>query len=47
MVSTIYFPDGNKYQGEFENNKRHGKGVMYYTNGRIESQTWQNGFIMH
>ena len=40
---TFHWKTGQKYIGEFRDNKRHGKGVMYYINGKINySGEWIN-----
>ncbi len=28
-----YFNNGNRYEGDFKNDKREGKGIMYFNNG--------------
>ena len=34
--------NGDRYVGEFRNNKRHGHGTMTYADGRVESGKWEN-----
>ena len=36
-----YFRDGNRYEGNFKNNLRDGKGIFYYNNYRYEGD-WKN-----
>lgn len=31
----IHF-DGSSYEGEFSDGKQHGKGILYYKNGKYE-----------
>jgi hypothetical protein len=33
---------GNKYVGEWKDNKRHGHGTKTYANGRIKEGVWEN-----
>ena len=33
---------GNRYVGEFQNNRWHGHGTLTYANGRVESGKWEN-----
>ena len=37
-----YMNNGNRYEGEFKNNKREGKGIMYYSNGDREFGNYKN-----
>ena len=40
---TINYPNGDHYEGETKDGKRHGKGTMIYSNGdRYEGQ-WKDG----
>ena len=38
----MYWNDGDKYEGEWKNNKREGKGIMFYTNGNKVEGIWKN-----
>ena len=39
--SGIYYSEnGQKYIGEFKNNKKHGYGIEYYSNGDIYQGKW-------
>ena len=38
----MYLNNGDRYEGEFKNGKREGKGIMYYNNGKIENGYWKN-----
>ena len=33
--------DSDRYEGELKNDKREGKGIMYYNNGKIEDGDWK------
>ena len=40
------YPDGSKYEGDWEDNKKHGKGIYYYNNelwkGDKYEGDWEN-----
>jgi hypothetical protein len=35
--------DGKKYEGEFANDKREGKGTFTWSDGRVYVGEWKNG----
>ena len=37
------WPDGSKYEGEWKDNKEHGKGLYTDKNGNAEAGTWYMG----
>jgi hypothetical protein len=37
------YSNGNKYEGEFKNNKPHGKGVYTWLNGELYEGEWKAG----
>ena len=37
-----YYNDGDRYEGEFKNNRREGKGIYYYVNGDREMGDYSN-----
>ena len=39
----IYRPDGRKYNGEWKNNKQHGKGKYTNSSGVTKEYDWNNG----
>jgi hypothetical protein len=41
----LYSNDGTKYVGYFHENKKHGKGVIYSTNGKICRELWEFGVL--
>ena len=41
-TKTINIPKEGTYKGEIENDKRHGKGEMYFDNGNIYSGEWKD-----
>jgi len=49
MVSEILtvgiqqYANGDKYEGEWYDNKKNGKGVFYYANGDVYEAEWKNG----
>ena len=39
-----YFNNGEKYDGEWKNNLKEGKGIMYDKNGKLKFDgEWKNG----
>ena len=38
----MYYEDGDKYDGEWKNDKREGKGILYYENGDREMGDFLN-----
>jgi len=40
---TYTFPSGNKYTGEFKNDKRNGQGTFTFANGTVKEGIWENG----
>ena len=38
----MYYNSGDRYEGEFKNDIREGKGIMYYNNGKIENGDWKD-----
>ena len=40
----IVYQNGNIYEGELKNGKKHGKGIMKYKNGYIYDGDWENGY---
>ena len=40
---TIVYENGDKYVGEVQNGKRHGKGTLYYSNGNTYTGQFKNG----
>jgi len=43
LLSRLMYPNGKKYEGEFANDKPHGKGVLTHPNGKIVKGVWNNG----
>ena len=37
-----YYNDGDRYEGEFKNNRREGKGIYYNANGDREMGDYSN-----
>ena len=36
----MLYEDGRFYKGEFQNDKKHGKGILFLPNGRKIEGTW-------
>ena len=39
----ITYPNGNVYEGEWDDLKPHGQGTMHYPNGKTKTGEWKNG----
>ena len=39
---TYYHASGNRYEGEFRDDKRNGRGTFYYANGKVTTGFWQD-----
>jgi len=39
----MYYASGNRYEGEFKNDKLHGKGILYKADGNRYEGTFENG----
>ena len=39
----MLFANGNKYEGEYKDNKKNGKGTYIYANGDKYKGEWKNG----
>jgi hypothetical protein len=37
------WPDGNRYEGEYTNGMKDGKGTFFFSNGKIFKGRWKNG----
>lgn len=37
--------NGNRYEGEFQDNMRHGEGILFSSHGKVELGKWNNGKI--
>ena len=40
---NYWFPNGNRYEGEWKNGLMHGFGVMYYKTGETYEGEWKDG----
>ena len=38
----VFYSDGTKYEGEWKNNMRSGKGKMTYKNNSVYEGNWRN-----
>lgn len=41
-IITVFFLDGSVFDGNWEKNRRHGKGKEYYLNGDKYQGNWDN-----
>lgn len=39
----FFYHDGAKYEGEFEDDRKHGPGTIYHVNGDVFAEVWNNG----
>ena len=42
-MGKIFFKNGNKYEGNFDDDKINGKGIFYYNNGNKYNGNFKNG----
>ena len=40
--AIAYYNNGDRYEGDYRNNKREGKGIYYYSNGDREMGDYYN-----
>ena len=38
----MYWNNGDRYEGDWKNGKREGKGIKYYNNGTKEDGDWKD-----
>ena len=41
-----YSPNGNKYEGNWKNNKTNGQGIIYYSSGRWIEGEWEDNKLI-
>ena len=42
-MGTYFFSNGEKYEGDFADNRFHGYGVYYFKDGSIYAGLWEKG----
>jgi len=45
LIGQFDYYDGSQYKGSYQNDKRHGKGVMRHVNGDTYEGDWVNDNI--
>ncbi len=45
-IIRLTYPTGKKYEGEFDNDKPHGKGALTHPNGKVIKGVWMNGQML-
>ena len=41
--ARVIYNDGMYYQGQYKDQKKHGRGKYVYNDGRVEDGNWKNG----
>jgi len=44
-IGVLYYNTGERYEGEWEDNKKNGHGILYYANGDVYEAIWKNGNV--
>jgi hypothetical protein len=42
LLGTYYFPNNDRYEGEFVDNLKHGKGTYTYFDGKVKVGEWKD-----
>jgi hypothetical protein len=42
-MGAFFYKNGNRYEGQWQDNQKHGKGTMFYASGDVYVGTWVNG----
>ena len=45
-MGTLYSKDGSYFEGNFDENKKHGEGIMYLIDGDIYDEEWEHGTLI-
>lgn len=43
LIGVYIYTDKTKYQGTYNNGKKNGKGICYFSNGDSYDGMWRNG----
>ena len=41
----IYYPNGDRYEGEWDARQKHGQGTMYYADGSRYEGQWEYDYL--
>lgn len=41
-LGTFFYKNNDRYEGEFQNDKKHGKGKYTYFDGKVVEGVWEN-----
>ena len=41
-IGAYYYPNGDKYVGEYQNGKKNGKGICYFASGDTYEGDWKD-----
>ena len=43
VKESMYWNNGDRYEGDLKNDKKEGKGIYYYVNDELCEGDWKNG----
>ena len=42
----MFYENGDRYEGDFKDNKKEGKGIMHYKNGKKKKGDWKDDELL-